>query len=136
MHYKGISIGWKKALLAGSVLAVAAIALVTLLPPPESVSADGKTFRQRCKTKVAVPNAGENPGLVSDCANMLEMLNTLSGDGDTPNWKARTPMSQWQGVTVAGTPSRVTKIELSGRGLSGTIPGRRLSKLSELTVLD
>lgn len=122
-------------LFAGTVLAVTAIALATLLPMPESVSANSRTFKKQCKTKGAITDSHKYPGLVRDCVNLLKMADKLSGDGDPLNWRASAPMAQWQGITIEGTPPRVTGIEVVESGLSGTIPGRQLSKLTELTHL-
>ena len=84
-----------------------------------------------CATGSAVPNAANNPGLVSDCETLLAARDTLAGTA-TLKWAASTPMSQWTGVTVAGTPQRVTRLSLLDMGLTGTIP----SQLGDLTNLE
>ena len=89
----------------------------------------------QCAVGGAVANASTNPGLVSDCETMLEARDTLVGTGTSLNWSASTPMSAWDGITVEGTPARVTKLSLWNRGLRGTIP-IQLDNLSALTVLD
>ena len=71
----------------------------------------------------------------------------LAGSGATRslNWASDTPLSQWYGVVLSGTPERVTQLRLHGqnanseRGISeaklnGTIPPE-LGRLSELQVL-
>jgi hypothetical protein len=50
------------------------------------------------------------------------------------NWSTRIALTNWAGVTVSGTPSRVTQLNLSEQGLTGSIPSE-LGSLSELTVL-
>ena len=89
-----------------------------------------------CMIGSAVPDAANNPGLVSDCEALLAARDTLAGTATANlNWAAITPMSQWTGVTVAGTPQRVTRLSLFEGGLAGTIPSR-LGDLSNLVRLD
>ena len=61
------------------------------------------------------------PLLVADCAVLLAARDTLAGDGEL-NWSADVPLTEWEGVTVSGTPRRVTGLDLRNRGLTGTIP--------------
>ena len=72
--------------------------------------------------------------LATDCTTLLGLKNTLRGTA-TLNWAAATDMDSWDGITVEGSPARVTKLELSWQGLTGTIPSA-LSSLTGLTVLD
>ena len=87
-----------------------------------------------CAGGTAVANSDTNRSLVHDCEALLDSKDTLRGTGAL-NWAATTAMSSWEGVTTAGTPSRVTKVELSNESLSGTIPSE-LGNLFELTHLD
>ena len=87
-----------------------------------------------CATGGAVASASSNPGLVSDCETLLAARDTLVGTGTSLNWSAGTPISRWNGVTVEGTPARVTGVSLQDRGLRGTIPAE-LGDLTALTVL-
>ena len=73
-----------------------------------------------------------NPGLVADCRVLLEAKEQLGG---TLSWSAQIPMSQWEGVTLGGNPSRVTKLILDQEGLRGSIPVN-LGALSRLTHLN
>ena len=55
------------------------------------------------------------------------------------NWAADTPIKNWDGISVGGTPLRVTDISLAARGLAargltGTIPAE-LGNLSNLKML-
>ena len=96
--------------------------------PPAGTSA--------CTTGGAVPDAANNPGLVSDCDTLLAVKDTLRGTG-TLNWSANTPIGNWDGITVGGTPQRVTQLELRVRGITrvtGTIPAE-LGGLTALEVL-
>ena len=69
----------------------------------------------------AVPNQAKNPGLMLDCFALLAAKDTLRGTGAL-NWSVDTTIGSWDGVTVAGTPQRVTKLELANKGLTGCIP--------------
>ena len=102
---------------------------------PWSATATGTTTRGTdCTTGSAVPNAANNPGLVSDCEALLEAKSDLVGTG-TLNWTADIAMAQWEGVRLSGTPGRVTRLTLPQKGLSGTIPAL-LGRLSMLIELD
>ena len=74
------------------------------------------------------------PGLEADCDTLLAARDTLAGDA-TLNWSPHTSMADWDGVTVAGSPPRVTRLRLAQMGLAGTIPAE-LGNLSSLTGLD
>ncbi len=84
-----------------------------------------------CETGTAVPDAANNPGLVSDCEALLAARDTLAGDA-TLNWSVDTTIADWDGITLEGTPQRVTRLRLSRRGLTGEIP----PKLGDLTNLE
>ena len=90
-----------------------------------------------CTTGVAVPTAASNPGLVADCEALLEARDTLAGSGPL-NWSADTPIASWDGVTVDGSPLRVTKLVLRDSQLTGTIPPELggLANLAELSLGD
>ncbi len=75
-----------------------------------------------------------NPGLRADCALLLEARDTLAGDARL-NWSAHLPLAEWHGVTVGGPLERVTKLELPGWNLNGTIPPA-LGQLGHLVSLD
>ena len=61
------------------------------------------------------------PSLAPDCAVLLAARDALAGDGSL-NWSADAPLTEWDGVTISGTPPRVTGLHLRNRGLTGTIP--------------
>ena len=84
-----------------------------------------------CATGGAVSG---NPGLVSDCEALLASRDTLAGTALPLNWSAARPMAEWDGVTISGTPQRVTGLDLLDKGLTGTIPAQ-LGRLSSLQVL-
>ena len=82
----------------------------------------------------AVPNVARNPGLVADCEALLAARDTLAGSG-TLNWSGSTAIGSWDGVTVDGSPQRVTKLNLRDSQLTGTIPPE-LGGLASLVELD
>ena len=86
-----------------------------------------------CATSAAVSDAS-NTGLVADCEALLAARNTLEGSARL-NWSVSTPIQQWEGVYLRGTPERVTWIILRRRGLDGSIPAQ-LGQLSSLTILN
>ena len=69
---------------------------------------------------LAVPDQADNPGLMRDCINLLAAKDTLRGAA-TLNWSVGTPISDWDGVRVSGSPGRITALNLSSRDLTGTI---------------
>ena len=85
----------------------------------------------------AVPSAASNPGLVADCEALLAARDTLAGSG-TLNWSGSTAIGSWDGVTVDGSPPRVTKLNLRDSQLTGTIPPELggLASLAELSLGD
>ena len=74
-----------------------------------------------CDSGVAVPDPATNPELVEDCEALLAAKNRLAGTA-TLNWSPGRPMTGWTSVTIAGTPQRVTKLELADGSLTGEIP--------------
>ncbi len=86
-----------------------------------------------CESGFAVANPSTNAELVEDCEALLGLRDTLAGDAAL-NWTAGTAMSAWTGVTVGGTPQRVTGLSLANSGLSGELSGL-LGDLTGLTEL-
>ena len=81
-----------------------------------------------------------NTGLVSDCEALLGARNVLEGDARL-DWSDVRPIAEWDGIrlggrypSLEGTPQRVTRLYLHGRGLNGTI-APELGNLSELRWL-
>ena len=81
----------------------------------------------------AVTDTSANPGLARDCEILLVVMDTLRGTA-TLNWNVTTTITAWDGVTVSGTPSLVTRLELANEGLDGSIP-EFLGRLLGLTHL-
>ena len=91
------------------------------------------TIRMLPPCATAVPDASNNPGLVSDCEALLAVQDTLAGSARR-YWLADIPITDWRGVSMGGTPRRVTGLHLGGSWLDGSIP-RELGDLSNLTTL-
>ena len=91
---------------------------------------DQEMLPSACTNSIAIPDP-EDPGLVADCATLLEIRDTLAGSASL-NWSVERPISQWDGVTVSG--SHVTKLDLYHDQLTGSIPAA-LGNLSNLQML-
>ena len=87
-----------------------------------------------CSNGATVPNPTTNSGLVQDCAALLQARDALAGPGRL-NWDGTRALSAWTGVTVGGTPQRVTGLRLGAQGLTGPLPAA-LGDLTHLTALD
>ena len=92
-----------------------------------------------CANGTVVPDAANQPGLVADCAALLEARDALRGTA-TLNWSAERTITSWTGVTVGTVSSaegkRVTALDLDSRRLDGVIPASlgRLSALRNLRL--
>ena len=95
---------------------------------------DGPPVQPPPPCGLTVPDQANNPGLMLDCMALLTSKNTLAGSA-TLEWSVDSAMTGWEGITMAGTPRRVTKVLLSNENLSGSIPPE-LGGLSELTHLN
>ena len=85
---------------------------------------------------LVVSDQADNSGLMVDCLALLTGKDTLRGTG-TLNWDTGTAMTSWDGVTVSGTPKRVTKLELPSESLTGSLPaalGRGAVKLTHVDL--
>ena len=118
------------------LLAIAVVSSVLLLAESVSVSPASADVidAPTCSTGGAVPDAANNPGLVSDCESLLVGRDTLAGKA-TLDWSAGRPIAQWEGVSVEGTPARVMALRLISKQLNGKMPPE-LGDLSSLQGLD
>ena len=91
------------------------------------------TSHELCANGAAVPDPNRNEKLARDCSLLLDAAYILGADPSL-NWSADVPMEEWEGVTLDGSPLRVTDLRLADRGLSGEMP-RELDYLSELRQL-
>ena len=125
---------WAGAALGGvAVVAVAVVLLVAFLGDEDEHMVLSPTEVGSCDSGVAVPSPTTNTELVEDCESLLKARDRLAGTA-TLNWSGGRPMTNWIGVTVAGTPQRVTKLELADSGLTGELTGL-LGNLTALTHL-
>ena len=72
--------------------------------------------------------------LFNDCAMLLDAKYVLAAE-PALNWSADLPMTEWEGVSIGGSPPRVTRIRLFDRGLKGEVPAE-LGHLWGLEALD
>ena len=98
------------------LLAVSLAAVIS-----QTSQAAAQTPTPLCENGTAVPSPAANPGLVADCSALLTAKDTLRGTA-TLNWDADTAITAWDGITLAGTPQRVTKLQLTYDRLDGAIP--------------
>ena len=99
------------------------VAIFVLVVSQDGVASTYTTWVRAVSPCVAggsVPDVA-NSGLVSDCETLLGLRDTLAGTA-VLNWSADRPITVWDGVTVEGTPERVTRLRLINRGLTGTVP--------------
>ena len=93
---------------------------------------------EACSNGVAVAEPDGHPGLVRDCALLLESKAALNGTAAVLNWSANLAIASWDGVTTAaageGGAARVTSLHLRNKGLAGVIPPQ-LGYLAELRHL-
>ena len=101
--------------------------LVAGNPNPQS----GSDETAPCSAGVVVPNPGSNPALVRDCEALLTLRDTFTVRVFL-NWSADKPITEWEGITVGGSPVRIRGVVLQEYGLSGSIP----PELGQLTALE
>ncbi len=77
----------------------------------------------------------DNTGLLADCNTLLPLEATLAGSATLLNWSEDTEIGSWNGITLGGSPQRVTGLVLPSWSLSGSIPSG-LGDLSNLTTLN
>ncbi len=71
--------------------------------------------------------------LEADSSQVAEFTRLMPAGATMLNWKANTPITEWQGVEVVG--NRIVAVRLPSLGLRGALP-TALGALSELKVLD
>ena len=99
-----------------------------------TIRADSMEPCALCSDGADVLDSQDRPALVQDCAILVEVRDVLAGDA-TLNWSYDVPIMDWDGVTIAGAPLRVTGLRLSDSELTGQIPAG-LDSLTKLTDLD
>ncbi len=78
---------------------------------------------------------GRNPGLIADCAILLDARKTLFGTSMFGrSWSIDVSPRHWSGVKMGGTSPRVVGLDLVDKGLTGVIP-LEFGKLDRLELL-
>ncbi len=100
-----------------------------------TVSASLSIAAPDCSSGAAVAQPESHHWLVRDCTILLAARDTLAGSAAL-NWSAERALADWDGISVSGTPIRVTEMDLRSESLSGTLPTAlgRLSKLQRLRL--
>ena len=110
------------------------------LPFCNDTATSGTTIDpERCIHINLVEGVDINPGLLSDCEALLAARDKLAG-GVYLNWGVDIGPGfegelSWIGVSVGGTPLRVTGLSLRGSYLQGEIPSE-IGKLTNLEYID
>ena len=103
-----------------------ATAAKTTTAPAVALPANPST----CTARTLGVSRASNPGLAADCDALLAIGSTLRVSG----WSAGSALRHWRGVTLGGTPQRVTGLDLSDNSFTGSIP-TQLGRLTALTSL-
>ena len=90
-----------------------------------------------CSNGVVVPSPQSNSSrnLVTECNALLALKDTLRGQAPL-DWSPSKPIALWEGITLSDSRYAVTSIDLSRKGLDGTLPPGlgRLSRLERLVL--
>ena len=89
-----------------------------------------------CSEGTVVLDPLTNQELVKDCEALLRFRDELD-EGAMLNWNGAIPLKEWYGVTVAGSPARVERLELPGGPIGGytTLTGTIPPEIGHLTGL-
>ena len=102
------------------VAIVVTVALLSMADAGSMVPISAIKAQSVCENGTVVPSPADNPGLVSDCEALLAARDTLADSGSL-DWADNTPIVEWEGITVGGTPERVTELYLVGSKINGEI---------------
>ena len=108
--------------LAVAIVALAAqqTALADHAPPLTPVDPEA------CDDGTIVADPANNTELVADCKVLAGLKSTIEGTHDNVNrrlqWDDSTSLSEWEGISVGGSPRRVTVIKLDSSGGTPTAP--------------
>lgn len=87
-----------------------------------------------CGDDTVVPGYETNAGLYGDCIALYKVMERLD-DADTLGWSTSLSIGQWDGVSVTGSPGRVTRLALNNKALAGVVPAE-VGSLTGLEYLD
>ncbi|AZQ62265.1 hypothetical protein EI427_08450 [Flammeovirga pectinis] len=84
----------------------------------------------------ALFSCNKDKDLMSDRDVLQSLYQSTNGKGwyNKTGWGSAEPLSEWYGVEV-DSKNRVTKVNLRGNNLNGTVPGN-IGNLQELKILD
>ena len=131
------AIGLGAVIGVGAVIVIFAVVIGASRDDTESIDvplAETESEVLSCSSGIAVTNPDTNTDLVGDCESLLGLRDTIRGTA-TLDWTGSRAMSDWMGVTVSGTPQRVTSLNLADLGLDGELSGL-LGNLTGLTTLN
>ena len=128
--------------VAAAVVAAVGVVVVAFVlatgdgdaPPFAATSQSAPEPIVSCDSGIAVTNPAANSELVRTARRCWALRDRIRGTGRL-NWAGGKAMSEWMGVTVSGTPQRVTALNLADLGLDGELSGL-LGNLMALTTLD
>ena len=126
--------------------AIAALAIVAVQQPALAVNVPATPVDpEACDDGTIVTDPTNNTELVADCRVLAGMKETLEGTSNVRrrlNWSATRSLwsadgtaSEWEGITVGGSPRRVTRFELDSSDNSGEFNGNVPAALGSLTGL-
>ena len=139
---------WGRFGLASALLLVATVALLATVLARGSAPASAQQVEIAlddaiCMNGTVIPDHASKTDLVRDCENLVAAVNhwrtNTINQRRIPNWAAEKDISTWEGITISGTPPRVTGLDLNSNPLSRKLRGRippELGNLSELRSLD
>ena len=139
---------WGRFGLASALLLVATVALLATVLARGSAPASAQQVEIAlddaiCMNGTVIPDHASKTDLVRDCENLVAAVNhwrtNTINQRRIPNWAAEKDISTWEGITISGTPPRVTGLDLNSNPLSRKLRGRippELGNLSELRSLN
>ncbi len=101
---------------------------------PETMATTLPSNPPTCTTTTLGGTRAANALLAADCDTLLAIESTLAGT-DALNWAPGTALTSWEGITVGGTPKRVTQIVIHGGKRASKLNGTLATQLGNLTGL-
>lgn len=111
MGTNGIGLRQSARALAALIIIIAALLYARAASDAAAQGVPDPSAAASCAGGAAIPNPEANPALVRDCETLLEALPALL-DRVRLNWSANAPISDWEGVAVGGSPTRVTGLKV------------------------
>ena len=126
------------------LVVVAAVAMLAMQQTALAVNLPATPVNpDACDDGTIVTDPTNNTELVADCevlAGLKETLEGTSNVGRRLKWSATKSLSEWEGITVGGSPRRVTALILDSSGGTPSAPhwlnGRLPAAIGDLTGLE